>query len=329
MLRQCSSCDEMKQSSEFLPTKVWHYKDKVFPVCTSCLRRHYVELNWDWDAVSLFCQTIDIPFVPAEFERLHEINGDNVLPIYVRMFSEIEYSSLEWKPYYDKYMELLRKNQLELELPTVSDSYYDDLRLRWGMHHEEEALRYMEGLYNGLLASQNVNGDLSRDQAQKLCKISWAIEERIAAGLDFDKLIGSYEKIIKISDFTPKNMRSDSDFSSFGEVYAWLEKRGWINPHLTNLKKDPIDELITNTSAFAQRLYINETGVAEEIEHRIEQLKLAIDLEEKEKSLAEAVLEDENFLELAESGVSLDDYDNEGYDELIIEEVLDADTTSV
>jgi hypothetical protein len=66
-----------------------------------------------------------------------------------------------------------------LEIPRLRDTYYEDLRLRWGQAYDEEELVYLENLYNGLLSSQNVNGALQIDQAQKLCKISLNIDDKI------------------------------------------------------------------------------------------------------------------------------------------------------
>ena len=325
---ECTKCGQIKPENEFLNVRFWTFPNGKYHIDNECLKKYFISVKWDWEEVDKFCQSIDVPFVPSEFERLHEINGDNVLPIYITMFSQLDYEKLEWKQYHDKYMELRRKNKLDMELPNVRDSFLEDLRLRWGYSYVDEALIYMENLYNGMLSSQNINGALQTDQAQKLCKISWEIDERIRAGTDFDKMMGSYEKMAKIADFTPKNVRSDSDFSSMGEVVAWLEKRGWLNLHFDGAKRDVIDELIASTNTFAQRLYTNETGAGEEINERIMQLKIAADLENKDSQLDQMRLTDSPILfELDEP--DLEKRDNEAYQELIIDEVLDSDTTEV
>lgn len=326
----CNHCDLSRSPDDFLDVKPFYFKDGKFPVCNSCLKEIFIELEWNWDQVDRLCQGINIPFVPIEFEKLQQMNGDNVLPIYINMFNSLEYASLDWKMYQDKYMEIKRKGLLDMEVPSVRDSYFDDLRLRWGNEYDEEALLYLENLFNGMLSSQNINGALQTDQAQKLCKISWNIDERIRGDIDFDKLMGSYDKLSKIADFTPKNVRSDSDFSSMGEVVAWLEKRNWINPHYTDAKQDIIDETIANTQTFAQRLYVNETGLSEEIEERIQNLKLAQMYTDGEvEDVRNEVEAPEEFFLLDEANVDHENYDNEGYNELIVDEVLNENTTSV
>jgi hypothetical protein len=42
-------------------------------------------------------------------------------------------------------------------------------------------------------------------------------------------MLSSYDKIIKIAEFTPKNAKNAADFDSVGELVRWLEKKGWKN----------------------------------------------------------------------------------------------------
>lgn len=323
----CPSCNLSRPRDDFLTVKPWHFTDGLYTVCNSCIKKRMIELNWDWNELSLFFQGINIPFVPQEFDRLRELNGDDVIPIYVRMFGQLEYESLDWKVYNDKYSELRKKGKLDLEIPLVRETYFDDLKLRWGPEYDDTALLYLENLYSGLLPA--IGNDLQRDQAQKLCKLSWNIDERIRADMDIDKLMASYEKLSKIANINATTIAGDNEFSSMGEVVAWLEKRGWLNPHYSDVKQDIIDELIKSTQTFAQRLYVNETGLSEEIEERILQLKLAATLGEQDAALEQMGIEEEDLFFKLNDDEDLEEYEQDAYDELIIDEVLDADTTRV
>lgn len=82
-----------------------------------------------------------------------------------------------------------------------------------------------------------------------------------------------------------------------------------MNKYFDDVKKDIVDEVIQNLQAFNQRLYINESNIAEEIQSRIDALKAAQDLETNYDLLVPTDLEG---------------YDNSGYEQLIKEEfVLD------
>lgn len=327
-MKTCTKCKVNKPKSYFIETRSWFYADGLSPVCNTCIKEHLIEENWSWDAVDRICQVMNIPFLPKKFEELHAIHLNDCFPIYAKFFMTAEYEPFHWKDYFNKFLELKNKSKLDLELPVLNSSYYDDLKLRWGHNYDNEQLVYLENLYNGLLASQNIVGALQQDQAQKLCKISLEIDERIRAGMDFDKLMGSYEKMTKVADFTPKNARSDSDFSSMGEITAWLEKRGWLNPWYDNANKDIVDEVIHSMQSFVQRLYVNEPGIGEEVNERIAQLKLAEELEQKDAKLDEKHLGTENpFFEMDE--VNLEERDNQAYEELLVEDVLGDNASEV
>lgn len=321
--KTCCKCGEQKITDDFIQTKNWFYGDGYSNICASCVDNHLKDADWAWDEVDKACQTFDIPFIPKKFEEIRSQNPEECFRIYAKFFNSNEYEELGWKDYYNKYVELKNKAALDRELPLVNDSYYEDLQLRWGANYSREQLVYLENLYNGLLSTQNVNGALQTDQAQKLCKISLNIDERIMANVDFDKLMSSYEKMTKIADFTPKNAKSDSDFSSMGEVVAWEEKRGWLNKWYDGANKDIVDEVIQSMQTFVQRLYINEPGIGEEVNERIQQLKIASDLDKKDADLEKKRLSDDPFFDIED--VNYEERDNKIYEDLILDEdVLDS-----
>lgn len=325
--KKCASCAVVKPATEFPDSKLWYAKDGRGAVCNACIKTYLVSCNWEWDEVDRVCQSLNIPFVPKEFERLHDINGDNVFPIYAQMFKNSRYDKFEWKDYNAKFRELASKGKIDLEMPRIKEEYYENLAIRWGKNYDEEELSYLESLYNGMLATQNINGALNHDQAQKLCKISLTIDERIRSGTDFDKMMSSYEKLTKIADFNPKNNKSDNDLSSMGEVVAWLEKRGWINHWYDGAKRDIVDEVIHSNQAFVQRLYTDETGIGDEITERIQQLKIAMELDGRDKKLETKRLEDDDdFFEIKEVD---ENYDNTAFEELMLDEAFESDTLGV
>lgn len=130
---------------------------------------------------------------------------------------------------------------------------------------------YLEDLYNGIQLTQNVNGALSVDQTRKLCRLSLLIDESIQGGVkDIDKYLSAYDRIVKAAEFTPKNAKNVNDFDSVGELSAWLEKRGFINKFYDGATRDVIDETLKNLETWTQRLYINEGGIGDEINERLE-----------------------------------------------------------
>ena len=124
--------------------------------------------------------------------------------------------------------------------------------------------------------------------------------------------MGSYDKLVKTAEFTPKNVKNASDFESTGELIKWLEKRGFKSKFYDNVTRDIVDETIKNIQSYNQRLYTNESGIGDEITRRIEALKTIKDLE--------------NYYDVGKE-YDLDEFENDGYEELMKNEEFVADVS--
>ena len=308
--QKCARCGRSLGVNNFIRTKSWFFPNGYISICNDCISNYLVENDFNWDLVDKFCQCINIPFVPNEFERLHKDNGNNVFPIYAEVFLGSEYEGLGWKEYFDEFKRLKEQGYLKDELPIIKEENKRKLQEKWGFNYDDEELNYLENLLQGLLTTQNISGALQHDQALKICKISLDLDSRIREGGDIDKLISSYDKLVKTAEFTPKNVKNASDFESTGELIKWLEKRGFKNKFYDNVTRDIVDETIKNIQSYNQRLYTNETGIGDEINRRIESLK--------------SVQEMENYYDTNKE-YDLDEFENIGYEELIKDEDFKAD----
>ena len=309
-LKQCAKCGASQTPDAFAPTKSIFYADGALPICNSCIEDYLDQHDYDWKFVDKLCQWADIPFVPREWERLFEMNGSKTFGVYAEVFAQSEYEDFGWSDYFQAFKDLKASGDLESELPGIADQKRKQLQERWGANYDDEALRYLENLYSGLMTTQNVNGALQVDQAIKICKMSYEIDNRIREGSDFDKLLASYDKLVKAAEFTPKNVKNINDFDSVGELIKWLEKRGWKNTFYDGVTRDIVDETIKNFQNFNQRLYTNESGIGEQITERINALKQA------------KAIEEESYYGTNKS-YDLDAFDDEGYAALVKDEDFD------
>ena len=217
ILKKCARCNQEYGSDDFAPSKSFFFPDQVLPICNNCIKEILISEDFNWAMVDKICQMADIPFVPREFERLHDSNGDDVFPVYSRIFQGQEYESIGWDDYFKEFKTLKDTKLIEDELPEIGDEKIRKLRQKWGENYDVDQLIYLEDLYNGMLVTQNINGALQIKQAQQLCMISLELESRIRAGVDFDKLLSSYDKLVKVAEFTPKNVKNANDFDSVGK----------------------------------------------------------------------------------------------------------------
>ena len=283
--KQCQRCKQDKSFASYIAVNSPIHGGSL-PICRQCLAKQIDDAYREdkgWETVDKICQWADIPFIPEEWEKIHEGKGKDALGVYFSIFRSQPYNTLIWQDYYNLYIELQEQNKLTDALPSVRENEIMKLHEKWGANYTDTTdLEYLENLHQGLLNSQNVVGALNEDQALKLCKISLIIEKKIRAGEDFPKDLKSYDDLAKLANLTTKNVKDAEEFSSFSEVLAYLEKIGWQAKYYDGAVKDEVDFVQKDIKLWNQYLYVHETGVAEEIEARIQNLKIAAELEGEE-----------------------------------------------
>lgn len=279
LLKTCEQCGNSLSGTGFLRTKSPLFPDGVLNLCKDCVARLVKEHPNDLQFADKLCQWADIPFNPEEWIKLYEANGKETFSIYHALYQSDDRRDIVWADLNEKWVELQKKGDLEDAVDLFSAEKLRQLQQKWGLHYDEEEINYLEQLLNGMLQTQNINGKLQMDQAVKLCKISLIIDQRIRANENFKDELANYDKLVKIADFTPKNVKNANDFDSAGEIFAYLEKTGWMNKYYDNVDRDIVDKTMKNIQAWTRHLYVNETGIAEDIQNRIEALKAAKELE--------------------------------------------------
>lgn len=275
--KTCSICGRDLELGYFAKTNSPFYPTGYLPACNFCITEDLKKNNFDWKIIDNYCRCSDIPFIPGEIERIRKIStDDNFWKVYTDIFSQQEYNGINWEYYNDQFKELQKVGLIEDELPLLREQKEHELREKWGGNYDYDDLLYLEDLYKGILVSQNVNGALQIDQAKKLCKLSLEIDSRIRNGdKDIDKFMSSYDKALKTAEFTPKNAKNAVDFDSMAELVLWFEKQGFQNKYFDDVTRDVVDETLKNIESWTQKLYINEGGIGEDINNRIERLNLA------------------------------------------------------
>ena len=309
--KNCESCGRALDSMSFLKTKSYLFPSGYINVCTDCLARELEQNNYSWNAMDRLCQYLDIPFIPDKYEELlATTKGADLLRAYNTIFFTEEYEGIDWGSYEEAYKDLQQTNALAEAVPLLAEQERIKLQQKWGMNYDDEALHYLENLYDGMTLTQNINGALQIDQALKICKVSYEIDCCLREGKDIDKLLASYDKLVKTGEFTPKNVMNASDFESMGELVRWLEKKGFENQFYDGETRDVVDETIKDIQSWNQRLYTNESGIGDEITQRIQSLKTAAELE--------------NYYDL-DPKLDYDDYENEGFNQLMKDDEFAAD----
>ena len=281
-MKKCQKCGQEKTLAHFIACENSIVHQGTLPICRECITEiiRAADPNQKWNVVNKLCQWADIPFVPEEWQKIYKGNGAEGFGVYAALFKQEEYKTLDWQMYNEVYNQLDEEERIVDALPAQREKEFQDLVKKWGDTYDVKELEYLENLHQGLLLSQNVVGALNEDQALKLCKISLVIEDKIRSGIDFTKDLKAYDELAKLANLTPKNVKEANEFDSFGEVFAYMEKTGTVLPYYDNIVRDEVDYTIKNMKNWLRYLYVNETGVGDEIDQRIENLKTAAALED-------------------------------------------------
>jgi hypothetical protein len=305
--KECNVCHNLLPLSYYAKVKSILLPDGLMPTCNGCIEllfRRNGEPN-AWKIANKLCQMGDVPFIVDKWNEIYKNNKDKSFPLYALIMASREYETVPWDALNQRYLEKNKEGELDDIVPELKQARLDSLKEKWGANYCEEQIVYLENLLQGICNSQSIANDLQMDQALKLCKLSLDMDEQIRAGdTDITKTLNAYNKLIEVSGFSPKNAKNLSDFDSVGELFAYLEKLGWENTYYDGVTRDVVDETLKNIMAGNRRLYVNESGIGDDINQRIAALKNIQQLEKQHLDLVPTTETD------------LDNYDNAGFNGL-------------
>ena len=270
----------------------------------NCLDK-YLGDGMDIEKADKFCQYADMPFDLNSWMKIVNANGYGAFKIYANQNWSDRYDTIDWKPIHDEWKEIVEKNERE-KITALSKEDLSALREKWGNQFTEEQLVYFENMYNDIDKTQSITTAIQKDNARKMCMLSYQIEKAIwksedesgygKGGTEVKALISSYDQLAKSADFTPKTAKNVGDFESIGELCAFLEKRGYKNKFYDWVPRDEVDKVMANLQKYTKRIVVGETNIAEELNNKLDQIKVMNEIEN-----------DDNFDEDSYSKVDIDD----------------------
>ena len=277
--KTCNKCGKNYGFNYFVKTKSVFFPDGMAPICNKCLVEMLKDAGGDtsYEIIDKACQWLDIPFKIEMWENLKSGFGSGGFIEYCKIVNEESGygENIDWKKYNEQMKDEEEKGKLIERMPLLSAARVNELKKKWGFEYLPEDLEYLENLYEGIAKTQNITGVLQEDQARKLCKISLIIETKMRAGVDFKNELTAYKDTMAIAGFSQQKVKEANDFSSVGELFTYLEKLGWKPHYYRGAQRDIIDKMMKNIQGNIRQLYIGESSIPEEVERRIEGLKVA------------------------------------------------------
>lgn len=329
----CAKCGKTLQDNLMFKTSSPFFPSGYLPYCPSCLSS-MIDVK-DIQSVDKLFQWADWPFNPSRWLLLTKgkLEPEAILFTYykqniLQLYKEGYQNNVDWSSLNSQWKEMEKSGTLVENLsPEKQKAKEDELRQFWEVDLQAtkytiDQLEHLQKLYSDLERTQNIATGAQSDQAKKLCRLSldMDIAQRNHELELYVKLMGAYEKLVKVAEFTPKASQTNSSFESVGELVAFLEKTGFINKFYDGEQRDIVDKTIKNQQIFLRRLVSGESNLSERIEQRLQRMNLLDRMEDGTTS------EDEWSYDLQKDDDWVtDEEDNDGYYDNDEEEEMDVE----
>ena len=228
MERVCAKCRQSKPIEEFLQTSSPFHPGGYTIYCTNCLEE--MVPPDDLRAVDKLMAWLDWPFLVPQWTKCYRNAKSQALHLYKQLMKDRpQYQTLDWKETNDKWKEAMELGVMDEKIPDINQAWLREMRLKWPADVERtvEDYRYLENFYNDLISTQNITSATQKDDAKRLVEVGLLATKKIRQGLPAKDELAMYHNIMKAEGFEAKNAKNISDFDSVGELYQWLERRGW------------------------------------------------------------------------------------------------------
>lgn len=209
------------------------------------------------------------------------------------------------------------------------------LRLKWGKSYKPEEWVKLEQLYNEMMQSYDIQSAGHIDTLKLICKTSLKANQLIDIGdvEGFQKMSKVYDNLMKSGKFTAAQNKAESGeyVDSIGELVAICEKEGFIPRYYTDGPQDKVDKTLLDLQNYTYSLVTEEMNLGTLIEQAVkeiaedkekEALASSEDIDEDELleqelfGEGEAILTDDDFIELRNLQEELADEDEDFLQEL-------------
>lgn len=302
--KKCGKCGRELALTSFPPSNAtFGDGTHTFPWCADCLETYFAAfVDKDptavWNEMDAVCRAANIAFLPNRWTKLYTALKSRAPFQYLTLLKKAEsYSSIDWREQNAKWEELLAAGRIGEIHEAFNADELKVMRDRWGKQYNEDELRQLQDLYDGIKNSFGVGDAVGEDNARKLAMLSLEIDKCIASGgAGLDKLITPYNKIQANAGFTADNTRDMNSFESVSELMLYMEKTGWKKKFVTDVPRDLVDLTIKDIQAHNTRLYKGESTMSDQIDDKLKAIMRVEELENRKAEEDSEAFFDESYL---------------------------------
>lgn len=265
--KTCSSCGRSKVYNKFYKVESPLFADGMLNICSDCIREQ-IDIE-DIESVVGFLQQIDKPFVQKYWDEAIN-SGRYPLGEYIRKvnsLTQLRNTSFKDSDGFDESGNVsLNSDSVEREDGKIIQ-YSDSLVHRWGAGYKKYEYLKLEKFYQDMMLSYEVKTANHKQMLKQLAKLSVEMDNLLNAKdyQNYSKVSDTFDKLLKSSGFRPIDRKNGSDATgiySFSQIWAEIEKDGFVEPEMIDYPKDDIDNMLLYYIQFVQRLVGKPVSVA-------------------------------------------------------------------
>jgi len=248
------------------------FSDGRVPLCKKCIKEMMPED--DIDKVQSTLRMIDKPFLIDIWNSSLASEADTVGTYMKNINSLPQYKHYTWDD--SVLYEKERNKTVNVEKPNNSQktstndidsvdtehgtiTVTKELKSKWGNYTNREIIE-MEKMYKDMELSNDISTPQHKKQLQFYCKLTLLMDKSLDEGdfAGYEKLSRQFDTLSKSSGFRPVDRKDGSEASgirSFSQIYAEIEKDGWIEPYPITEAQDIVDRTIMYMENYQHKLY--------------------------------------------------------------------------
>lgn len=272
----CKVCDKTKKINEFYKVDSKLHPDGIMDVCTDCVKNNTDASDIE-DVVGVLRQ-MNKPFIKDVWEGAVENSSKlkskpHPLGEYMRNVNSLkQYEGKTFKDSEDVFVvsDMYDDSIVSVKRDDGEEIHFDpELIIKWGDRYTQFELLKLEKFYQEMGMQYDVSTEIQKNLLRQLATISLEMDKAIADGefKIYNDLVRSQNTIMQSSGFRPidkRNINDEIGMNSFSEIWAEIEKEGFIPAGLVDYPKDDIDAMLLYYVQGAQRF--SGTSVSTEID---------------------------------------------------------------
>lgn len=252
----CKVCAKNKKTNEFYSVDSILYPDGRMDVCSDCLKES-IDYNSVGDVVGVLRQ-MNKPFIKEVWEN--SIESSQKLKTKPHPFGEYmkkinslkQYKEMTFKDSQDEMTvsDLYDEGLSTIEREDGEKIFFDPkLISKWGDNYTQYELLRLEKFYQDMSLQYDIATEMQRSLLRQLSMVIIETDKALKDG-DIKRhsdLVKSQNSIMTSAGFKPtdkRNITDETGLGSFSEVWAEIEKEGWVPNDLVDYEPDDIDDLL-------------------------------------------------------------------------------------